>query len=256
MWSTFLFPIIPCILKIGVIAYALKVSFHISLRYDSTSPANLLDTILKVYNFVACIWAIWFISALTQMTLATTFGTWYWTHKKKDIPPNVLTAALKTSTTYHLGTIAFGSLIITLCRILYGISWLFNRYGPFGCFMSSVTEFLKRFNRDAYIMCAVHGRGLCTSALSAYHLIVRNALRYIALNWTTALIFELSKFLLVVGTGFIADAYYDYKVIDIEDYYYIQVPKIIVVIGAYCIADGFFSVYTMAVDTMVLCFRK
>lgn len=40
------------------------------------------------------------------------------------------------------------------------------------------------------------------------------------------------------------------------DLYYYFVPIIIVVVGAYFIADSFFDVYEMAVDTTFLCFRK
>lgn len=38
------------------------------------------------------------------------------------------------------------------------------------------------------------------------------------------------------------------------DLYYYFVPIVIVVIGAYFIADSFFDVYEMAVDTTFLCF--
>lgn len=51
-----------------------------------------------------------------------------------------------------------------------------------GTVMKYLERLLKFMNRNAYIVCAVYGKGLCSSASNAISLIVRNALRVLVLN--------------------------------------------------------------------------
>ena len=58
-----------------------------------------------------------YITALGQMTLSGAFSHWYFTMKKSDLPSLTLWASFKR-TFYHIGTMAFGSLIIAIIQIL------------------------------------------------------------------------------------------------------------------------------------------
>lgn len=89
------------------------------------------------------------------------------------------------------------------------------------------------------------------SAVKAYHLIMRNCLRYIATDMVTWLVFFFSKLLLASGTGVAAYFYYrQYAII------HIFFPVIGLTIGAFFIFGVFFSVYSVAVETLMLCARK
>lgn len=142
--------------------------------------------LFQSFNIIACVWDLFFISALSEITLAGTFCTWYWTYDKVNVPYYIVVISAARSTIYHAGTAAFGALLITICTILRIIT---NKHtsGQCGlcglclrCFFAWLTDLLERFNRNAYIMCALHGKGLCASAIDAYKLILRNLLRYIA----------------------------------------------------------------------------
>ena len=53
---------------------------------------------------------------ITPLALAI---QWYWTlDKKNDLPGCALGTAMYNATVFHLGTIAFGSLIISIIRML------------------------------------------------------------------------------------------------------------------------------------------
>lgn len=169
---------------------------------------------------------------------------------------------------YHLGTVAFGSLIITICRvirvILEFIDQKLKRYDNevtkcllccCKCFFWCLEKFLRFLNKNAYIMCAIHGKAFCTSARDAFNLLMRNFLRVIALDKVTEFLFFLTKVLITVGMGAATYFYFTNQQFGVQ-LHYVQVPVVIVMIGTYLIASVFFGVYSMAVDTLFMCFRK
>lgn len=211
----------------------------------------------QAFNVVACVWELFFISALSEITLAGTFCTWYWTYVKDNVPYYIVAISAARSAIYHTGTAAFGALLITICTILRIIT---NRHtsGECGlcglclrCLFAWLTDFLKRFNRNAYIMCALHGKGLCASAIDAYKLIFRNVLRYIATDVVTKIVFVFSKLFLTCAAGALCWIYFS------NHYRTVPVSAVgILIVGVYLITSEFFNVYTIAVDTLMLCARK
>lgn len=96
---------------------------------------------------------------------------------------------------YHLGTIAFGSLILAICRlirvILEYINHKLKKYDNafvkavmccLRCFFWCLEKFIKFINKNAYIMCAIHGKNFCRSAKDAFNLLMRNVVRVFVLD--------------------------------------------------------------------------
>lgn len=104
-------------------------------------------------------------------------------------------------------------------------------------------------------MCAIHGKPFCTSARDAFNLLMRNFLRVIALDQVTDFLFFLTKVLITAGMGVATYFYFKNDQFGVQ-LHYVQVPVVIVMIGTYLIASVFFGVYSMAVDTLFMCFRK
>ncbi|QQP57125.1 Choline transporter protein 2 [Caligus rogercresseyi] len=53
------------------------------------------------------------------MILAGAFASWYWTFdKKREVPSLPLLSSTTRTFRYHLGTVAFGSLIIAIIRFI------------------------------------------------------------------------------------------------------------------------------------------
>lgn len=105
-------------------------------------------------------------------------------------------------------------------------------------------------------MCAIHGQGFYSSALNAKNLVLRNAARYVSLELIAAILFGLSKILVALGTGVIAYAFFSAQVLVPININYIRVHAVVLAFGAYFIAGSFFTVYSMAADTLVMCFCK
>lgn len=213
---------------------------------------------LQTFNVIACLWDMLFISALSQLSLAGAFSTWYWTYNKDNVPYFVMTMSATRSVIYHSGTAAFGALLLTVCRVLRMIVNARSSGGAccalcLSCLLSSLEDFVKRFNQNAYIMCAIHGKGLCASALSAYQLIFRNILRIMATDVVTSIVFGFCKLFLAVGAGCFGWIYFSK-----QNFFLVSpvFPVFLLVVGGYLIGSAFFSVYSIAVDTIVLCARK
>ncbi|KAG4077520.1 hypothetical protein HA402_002947 [Bradysia odoriphaga] len=220
------------------------------------------------WNFVGFFWAVFFVSAFGEMVLAATFATWYWTFHKSDVPYFTLTLGLGRTVRYHLGTLAFGSLIVAICRMIrVGLEYLDHKLKKYDnafvkailccmkCFFWCLEKFLKFINKNAYIMCAIHGKNFCGSAKDAFNLLMRNVLRVFALDKVTDFLFFLSKLLITLGMG-AATYFYLESEVNTHRLHYNYVPVAIVMVGTYLIATVFFGVYSMAVDTLFLCFLE
>nr|XP_043067755.1 choline transporter-like 2 [Drosophila bipectinata]XP_043067756.1 choline transporter-like 2 [Drosophila bipectinata] len=220
------------------------------------------------YDVFGFLWLSFFISGFSYMVLASTFARWYWTFKKRDVPFFTLTGAFCQTAFYHLGTVAFGSLILAICRmiriVLEYIDQKLKKYDNavtkailccMRCFFWLLETFLKFLNRNAYIMCAIHGNNFCSSAKDAFNLIMRNFLRVITLDKVTDFLFFLSKLLITAGAG-VSTFYFLVHYPPQIPLHYNAVPTTVVVIASFLITSVFFSVYSTAVDTLFLCFLE
>ena len=111
------------------------------------------------------------------------------------------------------GTVAFGSLIIAILRmvrvILEKVEAKLAKYHQDNmvvkgimccckCCFWCLEKFMKFLNRNAYIMCAVSGKNFCSSAKDAFFLLLRNVARLAVLTGVTNFLMFLSK-IVVVG---------------------------------------------------------
>ncbi|KAJ7992695.1 hypothetical protein DPEC_G00281350 [Dallia pectoralis] len=227
---------------------------------------------LQFYNVFLFFWCANFVTALGQMTLAGAFASYYWAFvKPDDMPAFPVFSSLGRSLRYHTGTLAFGSLILSIVQIIrvlleyidHKLQGTQNAFTKFllcclKCCFWCLEKFIKFLNRNAYIMVAIYGKNFCTSAKDAFFLLMRNMIRVAVLDKVTDFLLFLGKLLIVGLVGIFAFFFFSGKVKAFENtaptlnYYW--VPILTVAVGSYLIAHGFFSVYAMCVDTLFLCF--
>lgn len=231
---------------------------------------------LQIYNILGFLWCINFVIALGQCVLAGAFASYYWALKKpNDIPTCAVASSFVRTLRYHVGSLAFGSLILTIVQAIRLIlEYLDNKLREaenpltrclmccLKCCFWCLEKFIKFLNRNAYIMIAIYGKNFCTSAKNAFMLLMRNILRVVVLDKITDLLLLFGKLLVVGGVGLLSFFFFSGR-IPISDtrfqspglnYYW--VPLLTVVVGSYLIAQGFFSVYSMCIDTLFLCFLE
>lgn len=113
--------------------------------------------------------------------------------------------------------------------------------------------YFRFISKNAYIMCAMHSKSFCTSARDAFYLTMRNVLRVVSLGTVTTFVFATMKILLATGMGTLSFFFFKSKLFG-SSLHHIAVPVSFVALGTYFIAGVFFKVYTMAIDTLFLCF--
>ncbi|KAJ7334501.1 hypothetical protein OS493_014823 [Desmophyllum pertusum] len=248
----------------------------ISKVADSNKTCNFVDFAnndhlfrMQVYHLFGWFWIMNFIMALGMCALAGAFASYYWAwDKKTDIPKFAVTASFYRTLRYHTGSLAFGSLIIAIVQLIRaGLEYLDHklRGGPgeqseitkylikcLKCCFWCLEKFLKFLNKNAYIMIAVHGKNFCTSAKNAFFLLMRNIVRVVVLDKVTDFILFLGQLTITAGLGI--GSFYWFERQDNLNYY--LAPVIIIAVGAYVVSAAFFSVYSMAIDTVFLSFLE
>jgi len=239
------------------------------VSYSQWGPAQWMQW----FNLFGFFWAMAFVSALSEMILAGVFAAWYWTFKKEDVPFWTLATSIKNASIFHLGTIAFGSLIIAIIRFIRAIlDFVEKKLKMYNndltrcllcmckCCLWCLERFMRFINRNAYIMTAIKSTNFCMSASQAFNLLMRNILRVVVLNKVVDFLLFLGKVVIMAGVGTMSYFVFSGAFPELNDRVptlnYFVTPVVTIVIGTYFITSSFFGVYEMAVDTLFLCFLE
>ncbi|UMM41713.1 hypothetical protein L5515_017854 [Caenorhabditis briggsae] len=305
MMSTLVFPLFPFLLHIGVFALWGSIAIWLASSgqeicrmketngqvYNTSTKCDCnaklagctyvgiekeSDTIfwLQVYNLFAFFWLSCFVTALGDIALAGAFASYYWARDKRhDVPTFPVIRALNRAMRYNLGSIAFGSLIIAIVKIIrVMLEYIDHKLGKsenkavkwflmcLKCCFWCLEMFFKFLTKNAYIMIAIYGKNFFSSAKDSFLLITRNIVRTVVVHKVAGILLFLGKAMITLGMGILSFYYFSGRWV-VEgvpkvDLYYYFVPIVIVVIGSYFMADLFFDVYEMAVDTTFICFLE
>uniref|UniRef100_A0A2C9LLK8 Choline transporter-like protein n=1 Tax=Biomphalaria glabrata TaxID=6526 RepID=A0A2C9LLK8_BIOGL len=248
MWCVLLWPLVPFVLQILVLAYWISSMVYISSMgepeyYNATNDVNALlarlpcdpsenatlgdfcsfvryggdsyKTAMLIFMVFMFFWLMNFIVALEQMTLAGAFASYYWAwDKNKDIPTFPLWSSFYRSLRYHMGSLAFGSLIIAIIQMIRAFLEYVNRklkgsenkvakfiLTCLRCCFWCLEKFLRYINKNAYILIAIHGRNFCTAAKDGFLLIMRNVLRAAVLDKVCDFLMFISKLMVTGAIG-------------------------------------------------------
>lgn len=163
------------------------------------------------------------------------------------------------SNRYHLGTVALGSMIILIGQIICYIirSIMNNRYMRVFNLCCNISDLIERFlqflNKNTFIMVAIHGNPFCQSMRDAFNLLMRNIASVYVTNQVTNMQFAIFNIAIATGMGGLT---YLFLPKDDMPAQFIMYPIFISVIGSSIVAATFFGVYSMAIDTLFLCFCK
>merc|ERR1711916_93156 len=238
-------------------------------NYKGTKSDRTLQG-MQIYWIFGFFWVYAFILAMSEMSFAQTFTRWYYAPKKggksaKGVGSCTIWGSWFRVLWYHLGTVAFGSLILAIVLMIratiYFISKNLEKYKGnsfvdkllkcFQCCMSYVQRFIEFINRNAYIVTSITGYlGFCGAAKKAYNLLTQNALLLIAVSGVAEFLIFLGKLFIVVVVVIIAVLLFR----EDEDLNYWTIPVIIAALLAYAIATAFLSLFNMAVDSIFVCF--
>ncbi|PZC79789.1 hypothetical protein B5X24_HaOG215778 [Helicoverpa armigera] len=208
------------------------VQFMTSCRDQNTGGACSLATChftgldspnsvvyLHLANLLGFFWTMFFISGVSDMMLASTFSTWYWTFQKRDLPFFTLTSGIFRTLRYHMGTVALGALIIAIVRVIRVIlEYIDQKIKKFDNAASNPRNLRIHRPEDKEVRQRVH---------SVHHVLLQ---------------------VLLLVPGELPQVHQQ------ECVYNVRGPRRSV--ATYLICTIFFNVYAMAVDTLFLCFLE
>lgn len=219
---------------------------------------------MQLYHLFGGFWALNFLHAVGEATIAGAIASWYWVHDKHDVPRFPVAASLWRIIRYHLGSLMFGALILSLVQfirfLLHQLEKRVNQtenqmvkclFKAVQCLLWCFEKFIKFLNKNAYIMISIYGYSFCHGARRGFSLIAGNLLRVTALNFIGGFVIFLGKLFVCIITALISFIFLRRNADEIGEY---MIPVIAIAILAYAIAVAFFSVFDMAMDTLLLCF--
>jgi len=231
---------------------------------------------VSLYHIFGFFWTNEFILGLGTMVLGSVFAQFYFYRGDRSRMGSwPVFTALKMVGRKHLGSIAAGSFIIAVIKMIRFLvdqaekqfkaylgnssaaKWVFNIVKYCLWIIEKLVRFL---NKNAYIVVAITGKGYCWSAVHAVSLILKNILRFAAVNAVGGAIIWVGKLCVMGVAGLLAFLATDldyYKDADAHPDTALSSPVFPVLfacLASYFIAEIFFMVYDMGVDTILLCF--
>ena len=135
-----------------------------------------------------------FILASQQMIITGAVSMWYFSEDRKQLECPV-GRSIRRLILYHMGSIALGWFLITLCivpRLI--ITYIAQKLVSFDnscmkcllrccyCCLWLIERFMKYLNHNAYTIITIEGLDFCTWAQITFNMIVSNVLRVTAIN--------------------------------------------------------------------------
>lgn len=275
--SMLFFPLFIFVLMAGFLAYwvvvmlylgtASKPRFANALRYP-TEPRRFLeyktDEVLRRlqgYHVFGGLWTANFLIAMNQIVIAGAVAHHYF-REGNSLIRFPLATSLWYTLRYHLGTIAFGSLIIAIVQFIR----VLLRYAEehlkmaknsdiakfllrcLGYAFMCLERFLKFISRNAYVVCAIKGANFCRAARDAFKLLTDNCLRLVAVQFVSGFLIILGKLAVVCAVA-VTSVFW---LRDMDLQYYI-IPVVLIVLISFCIVALFMTVFEMTIDTIFLC---
>eukprot|EP01064_Diplonema_japonicum_P017169 TRINITY_DN2521_c2_g1_i1.p1 TRINITY_DN2521_c2_g1~~TRINITY_DN2521_c2_g1_i1.p1 ORF type:complete len:627 (+),score=125.72 TRINITY_DN2521_c2_g1_i1:71-1882(+) len=275
-------PFIFVVFLVGWAAMAVLTLLNIqTMESTSTGAFNWTDSEIQgfirevpvdkgyfhAYNIIFFVWFSLFLIDTEYLCTAMTASFWYFSNPDgvRKSPPTCSPFIALATTMKHVGTTAFGSAIITICKV---IRWVLLRvenrlknvssesvkccFKIAQCCLCCLEKCLKVLSEKAYVMTAIEGTNFCSSARRAISLIVTNFASVAIVEIITAFMTFIGKLLIVCATGVFA--YFCLEEWDVspnvESFW---VPLIVICILAYLISGVFIHIFSTVVDSIMLC---
>jgi hypothetical protein len=172
---------------------------------------------------------------------------------------------MKLTYCHHIGTLAFGSLLLAIVDMLRVIVeyvdkkkkdyedadppclWTFV-FCCLRCCLCCLDKCLRFFNKQAYIQTVINGKDLCTGACRAGIIMVRHLDLFAALLGVQGAVFWFGRLAISVGTTAICGLWISQ--LDVSS---ITLPCLVCLFIGYVISNTVMCVYELGIDTMVMC---
>lgn len=217
------------------------------------------------------VWISAFIMACNEFAVICAACTWYFS--RKDIPDDDgipgdsdVMKGFWWTYRYNMGTLAFGSFILTLVWIIRGI---FEYIGEkihqasggnkctecllcaIRCCLDCFDRFIRYLNRNAYIYCAISSESFCPSALHSFLLILKNHAKFAFVEGIADGFMFLAKSFVAILTTLSGYALLGPMTgIKIDP----VMPCVFIFCFGYLVASQFISIFDVSANTILQCY--
>ena len=271
--------LIPLVFSLGLLLFIVywvpTISLLSSVGEVSTEHSTLFVNIKWESSTRALIWVMLFALAwgisfnFSQETfsIAAMSSSWYFERRdKQHVSPWTV---ICWSFTYHIGTLAFGSLLIAIVWVIQAVlSYLYSKLKEYGgedsaagflikcaaCFVACFERTLKFINKHAYIETALRNLDFCPAAAKCLEITTKNFLRFGVLLGLTEMFLFMGTLLISCLTTFIMN----YAIVAYSNHYSIEVdtigPLLFVFFFTMVVCMVFSYVYEVSADTLLHCY--
>jgi len=289
VWSVLVFILITVMFIYGALylsssgtdSYDPTYGFH-TLEYDEQKQKMF---VIWIFGYL---WMAEFMSSVGFMVVAFCFALWFFAPVKRnkeeeDYTPRdgerelatwPIMIGVRLTLCHHLGTVAFGSLIIAIIQMarialeyieqqkkqmeasgavdneIVNKIWTFI-FCCLRCCLWCLEKCMKALNKIAYIATVMNGTWFCSSACHAMGLLILNISWFAVITGISCCMLLFGKFACALITAALCGWWCTY--LDLSS---ILFPTICCFIIGYFIAALFAEVYEMGVDCMLVCFLE
>eukprot|EP00052_Salpingoeca_macrocollata_P012396 m.96105 g.96105 ORF g.96105 m.96105 type:complete len:263 (+) comp18466_c0_seq5:307-1095(+) len=214
------------------------------------------------YHLLGLLWTSQFLIACQHTAIAGAAASVYFTREHSCCKSHVGQSIWRVMR-YHVGSMAFGSLIVTLLKVIRGvISYIQRKLKSkrnslvrfllccMSCCFWCLEKFMIFINKQAYVEISIFGYSFCTAARKAFKILLKNVLLVMSINSVGAFCLFVAKLCVVLGAGLLGL----YLLRRQEELHYSNIVLLTICVFSYFIASTFISVYKMVIDTLVICF--
>jgi len=225
-------------------------------------------------NLFFMFWVLNFIIYLLYLIIAGAVADWYFTRRDEkgnkirgtkvdELSKSPLCSAFCRTIRYHLGTIAFASLIIAVIQtIRVFVAYLEKTAGEkktkiqklmfklIHCILWCAEKCLDKISKNALIFTAIYGQALCPAAFASFKLIWRNLARTAAISLVSGFIGMLGKLCIVLFTCAIGVIILS----EATEVNFMFMPILMIFFISYMVAALFMNLLGIVVDVVFLCF--
>lgn len=148
------------------------------------------------FYFFGLFWNCEVAIGMCQFVIASTTAYWYFSLFSQSSVSSPVCKSFVRGLVYHLGSIAFGALILCILVILQIIFEVLHHFSKektvstdpitnacmdccikyTRCCLACFERFIRFISHNAFIMMAITGDGFCTSAHQAFYLVMRSSI--------------------------------------------------------------------------------
>ena len=218
------------------------------------------------FHFFGLLWTSQFIIAFTLTVLAGAFAPFYWTRGVGGEVRAPVSSAVKRTLRYSMGSLAFGSFIMAVIQFIRAVvKYMEHKMKALkeknmiisyvmycvNCFLWCLQKIVQFINRHAYIVVAIEGLSYCQAAGKGVSIMGGNLMRVAAVNVIGDSFLFLGKIAVAALCTLISVEIFGMSDLELSSP---LMPTALVFVLSLLVAQLFFSVAEMAIDTILMSF--